>query len=102
MTARSGGALNTTEFAGGTLGGRKDNLVGGAVTKTEFASSASGGRKGRNTTNATVLGVPAAKYLNYGYYVAGSVWESWITSEAPSTTPPSGHTLSFIKNILIG
>lgn len=102
MTARSGGALNTTEFAGGELGGRKDNIVGGVPISTGYAGSASGGRKGRNTTNATVLGVSTAKYLNYGYYVAGGGWESWITAEYPSTTPPSGHTLTFIKNILIG
>ena len=37
MTARSGGALNTTEFAGGELGGRKDNIVGGVPISTGYA-----------------------------------------------------------------
>ena len=38
-------------------------------------------------------------FKNQGYYVAGSVYEEWVTTTAPSTTPPSGHTLTQIQYV---
>ena len=38
-------------------------------------------------------------FKNQGYYVAGSVYEEWVTPTAPSTTPPSGHTLTQIQYV---
>jgi hypothetical protein len=40
-------------------------------------------------------------YKNEGWYAAGSAWETWITSGAPQTVPPSGHTLAFEQHFPI-
>lgn len=42
----------------------------------------------------TAAAVANVIYKNQGYYAAGGVYESWITSGAPSTAAPSGHTLT--------
>lgn len=44
-------------------------------------------------------GIPAqiTYYKMQGWYVAGSVYETWTSANAPNSTPPSGHTLSDIK-----
>jgi hypothetical protein len=44
-----------------------------------------------NTRLATPPIMPA--YRMSGYYVAGLVWETWISYGYPNTTPPSGHSL---------
>jgi len=33
-------------------------------------------------------------YKMRGYYVAGAVYETWVVTEEPSVTPPSGHVLT--------
>ena len=33
-------------------------------------------------------------YKMRGYYVTGSVYETWIATDTPNNTPPSGHTLT--------
>lgn len=40
-------------------------------------------------------------YKNQGYYVAGLTYEEWVTISAPSTTPPSGHTLTGISYVVL-
>lgn len=40
-------------------------------------------------------------YKNQGWYAAGAVWESWVTTGAPSTAPPSGHTLTNLSYVVL-
>ncbi len=45
------------------------------------------------------LTIPTARIQYYkmiGYYLAGSVFEVWVALNAPSSTPPSGHSLQDI------
>lgn len=45
------------------------------------------------------LTLPASRIQYYkmiGYYAVGSVYEVWITLNAPNSTPPSGHSLQNI------
>lgn len=37
-------------------------------------------------------------YRNLGWYADGSTWESWTTLRRPSTSPPSGHTLTLLQH----
>jgi hypothetical protein len=37
--------------------------------------------------------INAVNYKMRGYYTTGQVYETWIVQNAPSYTPPSGHTL---------
>ncbi len=48
-------------------------------------------------------GIPATStyYKMQGWYVAGSVYETWIAINAPNNTPPSGHTLTHIVIVSI-
>lgn len=50
---------------------------------------------------STVTTAPVYKYKNRGWYVAGGVEESWVTVGAPSTVPPSGHTLIGIDYVVL-
>jgi hypothetical protein len=45
--------------------------------------------------------VTLTRYKNQGRYVAGGVWESWDSFGAPSSTPPSGHTLTEITYVVL-
>ena len=47
------------------------------------------------------VGLSITKYLNSGYYVAGSAYEYWISYNAKSSTPPSGHTLINLQYVVI-
>lgn len=38
------------------------------------------------------------QYKNEGWYAAGSTWETWVTTQKPGTTPPSGHTLVYLQS----
>jgi hypothetical protein len=40
-------------------------------------------------------------YKNEGWYATGGVWEQWTTATSPSSTPPSGHTLTFVEYIVL-
>lgn len=51
--------------------------------------------------NATVIGNSPLIYKNQGYYVAGSVFEEWISIGAPSSFPPSAHTLADVSYVLL-
>jgi len=51
---------------------------------------------------STAANVVNVIYKNQGWYAAGSVLEEWVTSGAPSTTPPSGHTLTQLQHLVIG
>jgi hypothetical protein len=45
------------------------------------------------------LNIPQPRIQYYkmvGYYSVGSVYEVWITLNAPNSTPPSGHSLQNI------
>lgn len=48
--------------------------------------------------NATVAPL---LFKNEGYYVSGGVWETWTTTGAPATVPPSGHTLTNLQHTLL-
>jgi hypothetical protein len=50
---------------------------------------------------AIAAGVIQNIYKNQGWYAAGSAFEEWVTSGAPSTVPPSGHTLSDISFVVL-
>jgi hypothetical protein len=57
-----------------------------------------------NNTYFQVITAAAVVNLNYkneGWYATGSVFEDWVTSGAPSTTPPSGHTLADIGFVVL-
>ena len=47
------------------------------------------------------VSLSSVKYLNSGYYVLGGVYEYWITYNARSTTPPSGHSLTNLQYVII-
>ena len=40
-------------------------------------------------------------YKMRGYYVAGLVYETWVSSISPNLTPPSGHSLTDIAIVAI-
>ena len=42
------------------------------------------------------------RWLNIGWNASTKVHEQWITNPTPSTTPPSGHTLTGIASYPIG
>lgn len=43
-------------------------------------------------------GTGVKRFKNIGWYATGSVYEEWISDQAPSITPPSGHTLTNIQH----
>lgn len=77
-------------------------LVGGAgeflpsATQTHIAGNPGYVISLPGTATAVVY-----KYKNRGWYVAGGVEESWVTVGAPSTVPPSGHTLIGIDYVVL-
>lgn len=47
-----------------------------------------------NSLITNVVGTTVHTYYKMqGYYVAGAVYETWVSTDAPSLTPPSGHSL---------
>lgn len=40
-------------------------------------------------------------WKNQGWYAAGSAYETWVSTAAPSVNPPSGHTLTEIQHQLL-
>lgn len=60
-----------------------------------------GGRNAAVRTSSTVIGSSPPHYKNMGWYAAGSVYETWVTTPLPSTTPPSGHALTNIQHIIL-
>lgn len=54
--------------------------------------------KGSAMLNVAVSGgvAPTKLYKNQGWYTAGGIYESWISS-TPGGSPPSGHTLTNIQ-----
>ena len=85
MTARNGGVLL----------GIVEAFAGSTETRTPKAHD------GFVLNNATVIGDAPPIYKNQGYYVAGSVFEVWISTPLPSTFPPSGHTLADIQHTVL-
>lgn len=41
------------------------------------------------------------KFKNQGWYAAGTTYETWVTTIAPNTLPPSGHTLADISFVIL-
>ena len=75
-------------------------IAGGAGEEVYYA--------GRNNTRAAFLATfpgnamdSDATYKNAGWYSAGSTWEVWLSSGNPSTTPPSGHTLTYLHHVVV-
>ena len=59
-------------------------------------------RKAQEYRGRLPTGVPIPqpkRWKNDGWYAAGTVWESWVTNDNPSTTPPSGHTLTQLQHV---
>lgn len=75
-----------------------DYITGGAG---ELLPSSSETARGRFNPGEIILQPTGTfnitLYKNEGWYATGSLYEEWITATAPSTTPPSGHTLTFIQ-----
>lgn len=59
---------------------------------TEFTHR--GGDDGFIVLNSGATQAQILYFKNQGYYVSGAVFEEWVTTSAPQTLPPSGHTLA--------
>lgn len=92
MTARDG------NYAGAGVADASDifgsETWGGAVTPGRADD-------GYLITTSTASNVVNQLFKNQGWYAAGSVLEVWVTSGAPSTTAPSGHTLTDYQHHVI-
>ena len=59
------------------------------------------GRLGTYEFPTTGTNIVNLIFKNQGWYATGSVFEEWITSPAPGTVPPSGHTLTDIQHLVL-
>jgi hypothetical protein len=59
------------------------------------------GDNGFLIVTSTAANVVNLSYKNEGWYATGSVFEDWVTSGAPSTAPPSGHTLADVGFVVL-
>lgn len=84
-----------TARTGNVLVGTADKFAAGTETRPRS------GYPGAVFVNALVVGNNPPIYKNQGYYVTGSVFEEWISVGAPSTFPPSAHTLIDIQHVLL-
>ena len=50
---------------------------------------------------ATVVAGNQTVYKMMGYFAATNTWEVWTSTGSPNTSPPSGHTLTFISFFVI-
>lgn len=80
--------------AGGVLLGVIDKYAGSTETRINL------GHNGYLVTFPTGV-FNITLYKNEGWYATGSVWEQWITTTAPSTSPPSGHSLTFTHYMVL-
>lgn len=70
------------------------------TTFSTLMSQYSSGEYGITSNGGSQLAVPAnpAVIINYykmrGFYSIGGVYETWVLTDAPSVTPPSGHVLN--------
>lgn len=58
-----------------------------------------GSRIGAVRTLSFVLGADVAKWKNQAWIASASVYETWITSPDPSTSPPTGRAGTFITHV---
>lgn len=92
--------MGRQQHAGADMTQRAGALVPQLIES--FRAAPKQGARGGSLARFVSGGVSALTiYKNEGYYVAGSVWETWLTSDAPSITPPSGHTLAFQQFIVL-
>lgn len=75
-------------------------LVGGVIAPLPAAPYQTG-RAGAIQLFVSGATAALAIYKNEGWYAAGSAWETWITSDAPATVPPSGHPLTFLQHVVV-
>lgn len=81
MTARDGGYIS---------GGAGESLP---------SSGRSGRRRGYLAGFAgTTFSAPTV-WKNEGFYTSAGAWEAWLSVSEPSTTPPSGHTLTLLQHV---
>lgn len=81
---------------------RDGNLINGVINK--YASGTETRINLGHNGSAMLFPTGAINitlYKNEGWYATGSVWEEWTTPTAPSTSPPSGHTLAFIQYLVL-
>ena len=83
---------------------RDFNYTAGTTDKTQANITPATQIRGYNIYDqellSRIINAPAI-YKNYGYYVAGSIWETWISTGFPSTANPTGHTLTLVQNIRV-
>jgi|SRR5215831_832832 len=82
FTVRTGGTYAPMAYFSGALVPGTHTILGGTV----YIDASTG-------STSTV------RYKNQGWYAAGGVFEVWISVNAPSTTPSSGHTLTDISHV---
>lgn len=75
----------------------KVNMVARAGNWTTFGTPGSAdGYTGFQIQGGAVLSNTGSTtyYLMRGYYLAGAVYETWVVTTTPGSTPPSGHVLT--------
>jgi hypothetical protein len=87
------GESDVTTRAGGVFVGTIAKFASATETRPRM------GYPGAVYVNAVVIGNTPPIYKNQGYYVAGSVFEEWISVGAPNTFPPSAHTLADVQHV---
>ena len=71
-----------------------------AVTRSQIAPVALQQRTVSTKRSRTQVPLGSSKkYVMTGWYAGGSTWETW-TATAPSTTPPSGHSLTNVAVVV--
>lgn len=79
-----------------------DGYSVGVVAEQLWSAARETGRAGMLAALPTGVPIPQPKrWKNDGWYAAGAVWESWVTNDNPSTTPPSGHTLTQLQHVQV-
>ena len=77
---------------------------GGVATQLIDALHAAHRQSGRGGSLARFVSgaiTASVTYKNEGWYAAGAAWETWLTSDAPATVPPSGHTLTYLQHMTV-
>lgn len=76
------------------LSGGMGSLLLSQFDNDDYGFTSSGGAPLAVPSNPIVL---VNYYKMRGFYAIGSVYETWIVTDVPSVTPPSGHTLNNVS-----
>lgn len=80
---------------------RNGYLATGGAGQALPSGTRGNARRGTLAAFAANASIAVVSYKNEGWYAAGSTWETWITADAPATSPPSGHTLTFLQHVVV-